>query len=203
MGLYRRFVFPQLIDLVMKNEVVTGRRAELIPQARGVVLEVGVGSWLNLRFYSRAVTRLHGVDPSPALLEMALAKRGGVSYPVYLPCDSTEHLPVASASIDTVVSTWTLCSIPDPLAALREMRRVLKPSGRFLFVEHGLSSDAGVRVWQHRLNPLWCRIAGGCNLNRRIDELVRSAGFTVDRLQTAYLPGPRLMTFTYEGAASR
>jgi len=202
MGLYRRFVLPRLIDFAMKNEAATARRSGLIPRATGAVLEVGIGSGLNLPFYSSAVTHLHGVDPSAQLLSMARKKVDGLTFPVALVCQSGERLPVDRESIDTVVTTWTLCSIGDPLQALREMKRVLKPGGRLLFVEHGASPDPGVRAWQRRINPFWRRVAGGCNVDRNIDELIRSAGFDIAQLDTAYLPGPRPLTYTYEGSAS-
>ncbi len=201
MGLYRRLILPRLIDLAMKDETAAARRSELIPKARGSVLEVGVGSGLNLPFYSSAVTHLYAIDPSPELLRMAGKKIDRVTFPVELVCQSAEQLPVYRESIDTIVTTWTLCSIPDPLGALREMKRVLKPGGCLLFVEHGFSPDPKVQAWQRRINPIWRRVAGGCNVDRKIDELIRSAGFNIARLQTTYLPGPRPMTYTYEGSA--
>jgi len=200
-GLYSRFVLPRLIDLAMKDEAATARRSALVPQAAGSVLEIGIGSGHNLSFYSPAVTRLQGVDPSAPLLAMARRKLDRVSFPVELVCQSAERLRLDARSIDTVVTTWTLCSVPDPLQALRELRRVLKPDGRLLFIEHGVSPDPTVHAWQRRLNPIWRRIGGGCNLDRRIDELIRAAGFRIAELQTTYLPGPRPMTYTYEGHA--
>src|SRR5262245_45593269 len=173
----------------MKNEAVKGRRSAVIPRATGDVLEVGIGSGLNLPFYSPAVTHLHGVDPSAKLLEMARTKIPGRPFPVDLHCRSAAELPVDAASIDTVVSTWTLCSMRDPVPILREMRRVLKPGGRLLFVEHGLSPEPGVQRWQHRLNPLWVRISGGCNMNRKIDALLDAAGLTIAELHNTYLDG--------------
>jgi len=201
MGLYRRFVLPRLINLAMKDTAAEARRLELIPRATGAVLEVGIGSGLNLPFYSSAVTHVHGIDPSPELLSMARGKIESLSYTVKLVCQSAEQLPLDSGSMDTVVTTWTLCSIPDPGMALREMKRVLRPGGILLFVEHGASPDPRVAAWQRRINPIWRRVAGGCNLNRKIDELIKSAGFNIARLQTTYLPGPRPMTYTYEGCA--
>ena len=185
----------------MKGEPVAERRAALVPQAAGSVLEIGIGSGHNLPFYSAAVTRLQGVDPSAPLLAMARRKLDRVTFPVELVCQSAESLRLDARSIDTVVTTWTLCSVPDPLQALREIRRVLKPEGRLLFIEHGLSPDPKVHAWQRRLNPLWRRIGGGCNLDRRVDELIRSVGFRIAELRTTYLPGPRPMTYTYEGQA--
>jgi ubiquinone/menaquinone biosynthesis C-methylase UbiE len=202
MGLYRRFVLPRLIDLAMKDKAAAARRLELIPRATGAVLEVGIGSGLNLPFYSSAVTQVHGIDASPELLSMARGKIDRLSFHVELVCQSAEQLPVDRGSIDTVVTTWTLCSISDPLKALREMKRVLKQGGILLFVEHGASPDPRVAAWQRRINPIWSRVAGGCNVNRKIDELIRSAGFNIAQLQTTYLSGPRPMTYTYEGSAS-
>lgn len=201
MGFYDRFVLPRLIDLACRSKVATERRATLVPGASGTVLEVGVGSGLNLRFYSPSATRLVAVDPSEELLSMARRKTADLGFPVDLRCESAEALSLEDASIDTIVMTFTLCSIPEPVRALREMRRVLKPEGRLLFIEHGLAPDAGVRRWQQRLNPVWNRIAGGCNLNRRIDALLAEGGFRVAELRKAYLPGPRPLTYTYEGSA--
>lgn len=202
MGIYGRHILPRLIDLVMKDKLAAARRSALVPRAIGSTLEVGIGSGLNLAYYSQAVTHLHGVDPSAGLLAMARKKIEHVPFPVQLTCESAEQLPVGSGSIDTVVMTWTLCSIPNPGKALCEMRRVLKPGGRLLFVEHGLAPDPKVQAWQRRINPLWKRVSGGCNLNRKIDELITAAGFHITQLQAAYLPGPRPMTYTYEGSAS-
>jgi ubiquinone/menaquinone biosynthesis C-methylase UbiE len=202
MGFYGRFVLPRLIDLSCRSKVATERRSALVPGASGAVLEVGVGSGLNLRFYSSAsVTRLVGVDPSQELLSMARKRAEDLAFPVDLRCESAEALSLDDESFDTIVMTFTLCSIPEPLRALREMRRVLKAGGRLLFAEHGLSPDAGVRRWQERLNPVWSRLAGGCNLNRKIDALLAGGGFRVAELREAYLPGPRPLTYTYEGSA--
>jgi ubiquinone/menaquinone biosynthesis C-methylase UbiE len=202
MGIYRRFVLPHILDFVMRNDDLTAHRAELVSRATGSVLEIGIGSGLNLPFYSPAVTRLSGVDPSAELLAMTRSKLDRVSFPVDLLCQPAEQLPFDRGSIDTVVTTWVLCSIPDPLVALREVKRVLKPGGQFLFVEHGASPDPGVQKWQHRINPIWKRISGGCQLDRRIAELIRSAGFDIAQLQNSYLPGPRPFTYTYEGSAA-
>ena len=202
MGWYAKLVLPRLIDLVMKNEETAKQRAKLIPRAAGSVLEVAVGSGLNLPFYGRAVTRLSAVDPSPELLRMARSRSGPIAFPVEFFERSAEDLPFASASVDTIVVTWGLCSMSRPMDALREMRRVLKAGGELLFVEHGRAPDAGVERWQNRINPVWGAVAGGCNLNRRIDDLIRGAGFEITELETEYLPGPRMMTFTYRGAAA-
>ena len=201
MGIYKRLILPRFIDLAMKDAAATARRAQLIPMATGSVLEIGIGSGLNLPFYSGEVTRLRGIDPSAGMLSMARKRIGSMRFPVELTCQSAEELPVESGSMDTVVTTWVLCSIPNPLQALQEMKRVLRPGGRLLFVEHGLSPEPGVQAWQHRINPIWKRIAGGCNVDRKIDGLIIAAGFDIAQLRTAYLPGPRPMTYTYEGSA--
>jgi ubiquinone/menaquinone biosynthesis C-methylase UbiE len=201
-GFYRRFILPRLIDAAMKDKEAAVRRAELVPRAAGSVLEIGIGSGLNLPYYSAAVTRLRGVDSSPEMLAMARKKIDQAKFPVELVCESAEALRVEAGSVDTIVMTWVLCSIPNPLRALHEMKRVLKPGGRLLFVEHGVSPDAKVRWWQRRLNPLWRRIGGGCNLDREIDALITTAGFRIDQMQNMYLPGPRPMSYMYEGSAS-
>lgn len=201
MGLYVRFVLPRLIDLAMRHQEATGLRSKVIPAARGTVLEVGIGSALNLPFYTGAVTHLYGVEPSPELLKMARPKTSRVPFPVELLNQSAERIPLEDGQADTVVVTWSLCSIPDACAALREMRRVLKADGTLIFVEHGLSPDPRVQAWQNRLNSIWRRVAGGCNLNRKIDDLISSAGFSIRQLQTAYLQGPRPMMYTYQGFA--
>ena len=202
MGLYSKYPLPRLIDLAMRNKDTTGLRSELIPGAQGDVLEIGIGSGLNLGFYSSAVHSVRGVDPSAELQQMA--RKRAVEHHAnveFLLQSAEQELPIPEKSIDTVVMTWTLCSIPEPLKALHQIRRVLKPTGKLLFVEHGHSPDSGVAAWQDRLNPFWKRIGGGCNLNRKIDELLRTAGFQIDDMKTSYLPGPRPMTYTYQGIA--
>ena len=201
MGLYQKFILPRLIDVAMRNKEVAARRAELIPKASGAVLEVGIGSGLNLSFYPSGITHLSGVDSSPELLSMARRKLNASPHPVELFCRFAEELLFGDGSFDTVVLTWTLCSISHPVGALAEIKRVLKPDGRLLFVEHGLSPDPKVQAWQHRLTPMWKHIGGGCHLNRKIDDLIRPAGFGIVELQTTYLPGPKPMTFTYQGIA--
>ncbi len=200
MGLYATYVFPHLVNLTMKHPVARECRTLLVPQSSGDVLEIGIGSGLNLPFYSPAVRTLCGVDPSEKLLRMARRRAQGRA--LQLVCGSAEELPAPSASFDTVVITWTLCSIPSPARALAEMRRVLKPGGQLLFVEHGLAPDPAVRRWQRRINPLWRRLAGGCNLDRPVDTLIEAAGFHIEELSAQYVPGPKPLTFFYQGKAS-
>ncbi|PYT78836.1 MAG: SAM-dependent methyltransferase [Acidobacteria bacterium] len=202
MGIYAKYVLPRFIDLAMRNKDTARLRAGWVPHARGDVLEVGIGSGLNLPFYSAEVHRVYGVDPSPELQKMARKRMAKQAINVEFLLQSAEDdLPLSDKSIDTVVMTWTLCSIRDPVKALRQIKRVLKPNGRLIFIEHGRAPDSRVAAWQDRLNPVWKHIGGGCNLNRKTDELLVSAGFRIDELRTAYLPGPRPMTYTYQGFA--
>jgi ubiquinone/menaquinone biosynthesis C-methylase UbiE len=165
------------------------------------VLEVGIGSGLNLPLYGPSVRSVIGLDPSPELLLMARDRARTALVPVKLLEASAETVPLDDASIDTVVTTWTLCTIPDAPRALSELRRVLRPGGALLFVEHGRAPEFGVARWQDRLDPMWRRLAGGCHLNRKIDELISGSGFRIDALTNARLPGPRTHTFLYEGRA--
>ncbi len=188
----------------MRNKDAARLRSAWIPQARGEVLEVGVGSGLNLPFYSPEVKRVRGVDPSGELQRMARKRMPDGPIQVEFVSQSAEEpLPLPEESIDTVVVTWTLCSIPNVSRALKEMKRVLRMEGRLIFIEHGRAPDPGVVVWQDRLTPVWRRIGGGCHLNRKMDELLAAAGFQILEMRSGYLPGPRPMTYTYEGLARR
>jgi ubiquinone/menaquinone biosynthesis C-methylase UbiE len=165
------------------------------------VLEVGVGSGLNLSLYGKKVEIVFGIDPSLRLLAIARRRAATAGIRTVLLLGSAAAIPLADHAVDTVVMTWTLCSIPEPLIALREMQRVLRPGGKLLFVEHGLSPEPKVERWQHRLTPLWRHIAGGCHLDRQMDDLIRSAGFELTDLRTEYAKGPRMMTYLYLGQA--
>ena len=201
MGLYRSLLLPPLLHLTMKNGDLTRIRERLIPLAGGRVLEIGCGSGLNLPYYRQDVKELWAIDPNLSLMSMAYRRARGLPFTVEFLDRTAETIPMDDQSFDTVVTTWTLCSVSDPRVALREMRRVLKPGGRLLFAEHGAAPDAHVRSWQDRLTPAWKRIAGGCHLNRKPDDEVRAAGFRIDRLDTRYIRGPRPFTFMYEGEA--
>ena len=201
MNLYERWILPSLIDLAMRQHQLCPYRAQVITAARGRILEIGVGSGLNFRFYDRAVDHVCGIDPSLALLRLAQRRRASADVGMFLVGGTAEQLPFAAASFETVVTTWTLCSIPDPARALTEIRRVLLPGGRLLFVEHGLAPEPSVARWQHRLTPCWRRVAGGCHLDRKMDDLIRSAGFDLRISDASYMPGPRPWTFFYRGEA--
>jgi len=204
LGFYASIVVPRLIHHAMAAEQLLPLRRRVLEDAAGRVLELGIGAGPNLPLYGRGVTELHGVDPAAYLLEQARRTAAWLPFPVRLLQQSAEHLPLADASIDTVVVTWALCTIPDPVASLREAHRVLVPGGRLLFVEHGLSRFASIARWQRWLTPAWSRIAGGCRLDRRADRLLARAGFTVEQMDEGYLlPGPRPLTYHYLGKARR
>ena len=201
MGFYNERILPHLVNLAMRNRHLLPYRERVIAAADGRVLEVGIGSGLNLPFYRPPVTEILGLDPSPRLIAMARQHVVRSSPPITFVEGSAEAIPMDNASIDTVVTTWSLCSIPGAIDALQEMRRVLRPGGQLLFVEHGLAPEESVRRWQNRLTPAWKRIGGGCHLNRPIRRLIESAGFSVDRVETGYTKGPKPMSFIYEGRA--
>lgn len=200
MSFYNERVLPQIVHLSMRQATFEPYRRRVVAQASGRVLEIGVGSGLNLPLYE-AATHVIGLDPSTRLLSMALAAAGELGRSIELLEGSAEAIPLPGHSVDTVVSTWTMCSIPDVTRALSEMRRVLAPGGRLLFAEHGRSPERRVVRWQDRLTPVWKRIGGGCHLNRPIEQLIRDAGFRVERLETGYMKGPKPMAFMYEGVA--
>jgi ubiquinone/menaquinone biosynthesis C-methylase UbiE len=202
MGLYQEWILPALIDLSMRNKRLRPYRERVAGAAEGRILDVGIGSGRNLPFYARQGREIFGLDPLPRLLARAQDNAQHMQIPVHLLEGSAERIPLADRSMDTIVMTWTGCSIPRVGTALGEMRRVLKPGGRLLFVEHGRAPEPGVARWQNRLDPFWRRLSGGCHLNRKIDDLISNAGFRIDRSETGYIPGPRIMTFFYEGAAT-
>lgn len=201
MNWYDRVVLPYLIDMACGMPMVQQQRRQVVPGAHGRVLEIGMGTGRNLAFYDRSrVTRLVGVDPALQMHRLARKRSRQAGIEFELMGLSAEQLPTEDASFDTVVCTYTLCSIPDAAQALSEVRRVLVPGGKLLFCEHGRAPDASVRRWQERLQPLWGTLAGGCHLGRDIPGLLDAAGF-VCKTQSAYLAGPKPMTFHYWGEA--
>lgn len=202
MGFYDRVIFPRLMNWTMSIGEVTTNRERVVPLAEGRVLEIGIGSGLNLPFYSDKVSEIIGIEPHQTLNRMAAKRMAESRIPVRLINGSAEDMPLDSADFDTVVTTWTLCSIPDGVRALREMRRVLKPGGQLVFFEHGRAPDAGVARWQERLNPVWNYCAGGCHLNRPIDAMIREAGFSLAGMAAEYVKGPRFLSFCYWGRAT-
>ncbi|MFY9655180.1 MAG: class I SAM-dependent methyltransferase [Methylocystis sp.] len=201
MNLYDRYMLPPILDFVMRQDQLQEYRQAVLAAASGRVLEIGVGSGLNFSFYRKEADTVIGLDPSPRLLAVAQRRAVAADVRAIFVQASATAIPLADNAVDTIVMTWTLCSIPDPLTALREMRRVLKPGGMLLFVEHGLSPELGVERWQHWLTPIWRRIAGGCHLDRKMDNLVRDAGFELSQIRTKYARGPRAFTYMYQGCA--
>jgi ubiquinone/menaquinone biosynthesis C-methylase UbiE len=199
---YERHVLPSLIDLACGVGPVTRQRAKVVPLAQGRVLEIGIGTGLNLPHYDAArVEKVVGLDPGMEMHRLARKRLAATGLQVELVGLSAERIPYDDGSFDCVLVTFSLCTIPDAVAALREMRRVLKPGGRLVFCEHGRAPDASVARWQDRLTPLWSRLAGGCHLNRDIPALLAEAGFRCEDLQQMYLPGPRPLTYNYWGTA--
>jgi len=199
---YERHILPHALDFACGLPMVGRQRQQVVPQAQGRVLEVGIGTGLNMPYYDKTrVSRITGLDPALELHPRARKRIAQAGLPVQLLALSAEQIPLPDASFDTVLLTYTLCTIPDPLAALSEMRRVLAPGGQLLFCEHGRAPDASVQRWQERLQPLWGPLAGGCHLGRDIPALLQASGFEVPDLHTGYLPGPKPMTYHYWGAA--
>jgi ubiquinone/menaquinone biosynthesis C-methylase UbiE len=202
MGFYDSKILPPILDFMMRQPPIMKQREKVVPMARGRVLEIGIGSGLNLQFYdSGKLEKLWGLEPSPQLRERAAKRADEAHVELEFLNLGAEEIPIDDASCDTVLVTYTLCTIPDVASALREMRRVLKPTGSLIFCEHGKAPDASVRQWQDRINGVWGKFAGGCNLNRDIPALIADAGMRVQNLETMYLPGPRPMTFNYWGSA--
>lgn len=202
MGLYARYLLPRLVDLACGSKPVRKQREKVVPLARGRVLEIGFGSGMNLAHYDgERVEGIWALEPSVEMWKRAGNAVATAGIPVEVIEASAEEIPLADGSVDTVLTTFSLCTIPDVEMALREMRRVLKPAGHLIFCEHGVAPDAGVRRWQNWLNPVWSRLAGGCNLNRDIPGLIRRAGFDLGDLSTMYIPGPKFASYNYWGEA--
>jgi ubiquinone/menaquinone biosynthesis C-methylase UbiE len=204
MSVYQKYLLPRVVNFACGLKPMMKQREKVVPLAEGRVLEIGIGSGLNLPFYAPGrVEHLWGLDPSREMWALAKKKLGTLDFDVEFIEAPAEDIPLKDASADTVLMTYTLCTIPDAIAALREAHRVLKPGGTLVFCEHGLSPDANVRRWQDRLNPVWKRIGGGCNLNRPIPDLIKQAGFSVRGLDTTYLPGWKPASFNYWGTATQ
>ena len=203
MGLYLDQILPRAIDLALRGGVFAGPRARAAAGLEGEVLEIGFGSGLNIPYYPAGLKRVLAVDPAAAGRKLAAKRAAACAVPVEYAGSDAQVLPVADASVDNVLSTWTLCTIPDAMRALAEIRRVLRPGGAFRFVEHGLAPDARVARRQQWITPLQRRAFGGCHLNRRIDQMVAAAGFELTRMDTYYMKGPQALGYTFEGVAVR
>ena len=203
MGLYSRLIFPRLLELTMSDGSMTDYRKQLLREVAGDVLEIGFGTGLNLPHYPAGVTSLTTVDPNEGMSAIAQKRIDASPIPVTNKVLSGENLPMADASFDNVVCTWTLCSIPNVKKALSEAYRVLKPGGRFYFIEHGLSNEPGIQTWQNRLTPIQKVVADGCHINRQINELV-GAAFDQLEVKAFYAANlPKVMGYFYQGVARR
>jgi ubiquinone/menaquinone biosynthesis C-methylase UbiE len=203
MGFYNNYILPRFIDLACGVKPTTRQRQKVVPLASGEVLEVGIGSGLNLAHYDASrVDRIWGLEPSQEIWALADERLAQSPIPVDHLEAGAEDIPLAADSVDSILLTYTLCTIPEPEKALAEMRRVLKPEGQLIFCEHGAAPDASVYKWQKRMDPLWSRVAGGCHLSREIPGMLEAAGFKIEQLDTMYLPGWRPATFNYWGNAS-
>jgi len=202
MGLYERFILPRIVDFTCGMKPNMRQRAKVVPLAQGSVLEIGFGSGLNLPFYDAArVQRVWALEPSTEMWALAQMSVGTVDFPVEFLRASAEEIPLPDRSADTVLVTYTLCTLPDVQRPLREMARVLRPGGELVFCEHGAAPDESVRRWQNRLNPVWRALGGGCNLNRPIPSLLERGGFKLSGLSSRYIPGWRPASFNYWGRA--
>jgi len=203
MGFYDRFVLPRLVTCACGTKPILKQRQKVVPRARGTILEIGLGAGHNIPHYDHTgVDKVIGVDPCEVSWQLAQPRVQAAPFEVQFLAGSAEDIPLDDHSMDSVLLTFSLCTIPDPAAALAEARRVLKPGGQLLFCEHGKAPDASVAKWQDRVNPIWRRLLGGCNLNRDIPAMIDKAGFAVDDLQQMYLPGtPKVAAFNVWGAA--
>lgn len=202
MGLYDKYILPRVIHFVCGLKPTMRQRQKVVPLARGRVLEVGIGSGLNLPFYDASnVSKVWGLDPSAEMTQIATQAADSVPFEVEILGLPGDEIPLDDKSVDTALVTYTLCTIPETTAALQQVRRVLRPGGELIFCEHGAAPDAGVRRWQDRLNPMWKRLGGGCNLNRSIPTLIEAGGFQIKNLESMYIPGWRPASFNYWGVA--
>lgn len=204
MSIYQIYILPRLLNFVLQGERYDKERKSVAGQAQGVVLEIGAGSGPNIPFYLN-ITKLYALEPSKELWALAQERVKQASFPIEYVETSAEELPFPDQAIDTVVSTWTLCSIPHPEQALREVRRVLKPGGKFVFIEHGKSSQAHIAKWQTCCTPIWRTYTGGCHLDRNIEDLLVGAGFTLVKLEKGYKQNSRfkLLHYFYNGVGVR
>ena len=204
MGFYDKYILPRFINCACGSKPIMRQREKVVPQASGTVLEIGIGTGLNLPYYEAGrVERLIGLDPSEESWALAGERAAHLEFDVEFIGLPGEDIPLDDDTVDTVLVTFALCTIPDPIAALHGMARVLRPGGKLIFCEHGHAPDSGVSKWQERINPVWRRIAGGCNLNRNIPQLLNQGGFNIDELEQMYIPStPKIAGYNYWGSAS-
>ena len=205
MGVYNKYILPKFLNCACGSKPINYQREKIVPLAEGVVLDIGIGSGLNIPYYNKSkIDYLYGLDPSDELLNLAkpLAQKNELEIE-FLQCGA-EAIPLPNNSVDTVVITYTLCTIPDTQLSTKEIIRVLKPSGKLLFCEHGIAPDINVAKWQKRINPIWSKIVGGCNLNRDIPKLIRSSGLKISKMEEMYIPStPKFAGYNYWGVAKK
>ena len=201
---YEKFVLPKVLDVCCSTKPITYQRNKIVPNAEGTILEIGIGSGLNIPYYQKSnIKKIYGLDPSPELCEIAKKAAHNNEIKIDFLIEGAEEIKLPSQSIDTVLITYTLCSIPNPNDALKEMKRVLKHDGKILFCEHGAAPDLNVFKWQNRINPLWGKLFGGCNINRDIPSIILNSGFKINNLEQMYLPStPKIVGYNYWGSAS-
>ena len=205
MSFYNKYILPKVLNCACASKPINYQRDKIVPLAEGVVLDVGIGSGLNIPFYNKTkIKQLYGLDPSKELLDIAKSVAYEENLEIeFLECGA-ESIPLPDKSIDTVLITYTMCTIPDVALSNSEIIRVLKDDGKLLFCEHGLAPDKNIAKWQKRINPLWSKIAGGCNLNRDIPNLISSSGFKISNMEEMYLPStPKFAGYNYWGVAKK
>ena len=204
MGFYNKYILPKIINAGCGTKPIRKQREKVLPLCKGIVLEIGCGSGLNFSFYEENnIDKLYALEPDKEMLRQAESVVKEVSFPITFLETGAEKIPLEDDYIDTVLLTYTLCTIPDPLAALLEIRRVLKKGGKLVFCEHGMAPENNVKKMQNFINSFWPIFVGGCNLNRDIPSLIKDAGFLVDNLETMYLPKtPKWFGYNYWGSAS-
>ena len=200
---YEKYLLPKLLDTCCSTKPVNYQRKKIVPHAAGTILEIGIGSGLNIPFYDKSkVEKIYGLDPSPELCEMAKQAADKNEINIDFLLNGAEEIKLKSNSIDTVLLTYTLCTIPNPFDALSEIKRVMKSDARILFCEHGIAPDKKVLKWQNRINPIWGKLFGGCNINRNIPNIFLESGFKISNLEQMYLPStPKIVGYNYWGNA--
>ena len=201
---YENYVLPKMLDCCCSTKPISYQRKKIVPEASGTILEIGIGSGLNIPYYQKSrVNKVIGLDPSEQLCKMAKKTADDNNFSIDFLVNGAEEIELPSNSIDTILLTYTLCSIPEPYIALKEIMRVMKSDGRILFCEHGIAPDEVVQKWQNRINPLWGKLFGGCNINRDIPNILKNGGFKINSLDKMYLPStPKIVGYNYWGEAS-
>lgn len=203
MGFYSRYILPCCLDHACSIGPIEKQRQKVVPKAKGQVVEIGIGSGLNLPHYDASkVTRVIGIDPDAHIWKRSQKRRESTPIPIERLGLSGESIPLDNGTADTVVVTYSLCTIPDPVKALKEMGRILKSNGQIIFTEHGQAPEANVAKWQNRIDPIWKKLAGGCHSGRDIPALFKSAGLNLTELNQGYIPGPKVLSYNYWGTAA-